>query len=250
MGDAIFATWYDLDPGDEAGFLDWCHAEYLPHMLTLPGLRWAAHYRNVGHGPALKDYDKIAGHAGADANLGTGSQFVVMLGAARTHDLYAPLVFDLPLPESFAAPLAQRRGLRRAILCPEVQGDGPAAGRRRADGVPAAAIQFGTFRVTDEAAEADINCWYAQQRFPVMMGLPGCVGLRKFLCSTGWAKHAILYEFESLEARTAQFEVPHESQINDPGFWTGRIVRTTLHTPGSPVVGQRIWPPLDAAEAV
>jgi len=90
----------------------------------------------------------------------------------------------------------------------------------------------------------DLAQWYAHQRMPVMARMPGAVQTRKFLCSVGWAKHAILYEFESLEARTREFEVPHESKVTDPQHWTGRIVRTMLHTPGSPVVGERIWPPV------
>ena len=42
----------------------------------------------------------------------------------------------------------------------------------------------------------------------------------------------------------ANFEEPHEALAVDPKEWTGRIVRYTIHTPGSPTVGQRIWPPV------
>ena len=77
-----------------------------------------------------------------------------------------------------------------------------------------------------------------------MAQMPGSIASRKLLCVAGWAKHAVMYEFTSLEARLANFEEPHESHALDPKEWTGRIVRYTIHTPGSPTVGQRIWPPV------
>jgi hypothetical protein len=86
--------------------------------------------------------------------------------------------------------------------------------------------------------------WYAHERFPLMGRMPGSVLTRKLVSMLGWAKHGILYEFESLQARTQHFEVPHESRIVDPKAWVGKVVRSTLHTPGSPVVGERIWPPV------
>jgi hypothetical protein len=77
-----------------------------------------------------------------------------------------------------------------------------------------------------------------------MAQMPGCIAARKLLCVAGWVKHAILYEFTSLEARMNEFEEPHEALALDPGEWTGRVVRYTIHTPGSPLVGARTWPPV------
>ena len=248
MGDAIWASWFDLEPDTADDTLGWLMSEHLPWLAATGPYRWVALYHNAGYGPALKDYHAIAGHAEAEEGLGTGSQYVTMVGAGSSHDFYAPLCLTRDLPAGHAARLAARKGLREAILVEEARAPGRAAAQRRADGVPAPAIQFGSFRVDGLEAEADINCWYAQQRFRVMEAMPGCLITRKFLVSTGWARHAILYEFESLAARTQRFEEPEESKINDPAEWTGRIVRTTRHTPGSPVVGERLWPPVDPAE--
>jgi hypothetical protein len=71
-----------------------------------------------------------------------------------------------------------------------------------------------------------------------------CIAARKLLSVSGWAKHSILYEFTSLEGRMKDFEEGHEELALDPKQWTGRIARTTIHAPGSPTVGERIWPPV------
>ncbi len=77
-----------------------------------------------------------------------------------------------------------------------------------------------------------------------MARIPGVIATRKLVSVAGWAKHGILYEFTSLAARLEHFEVPHESLALDPKEWTGRVGSATIHTPGSPVIGPRIWPPV------
>jgi hypothetical protein len=231
MSEAIWAAWYDLAEGEQESFTAWSHQAWLPWLRQQPGVAWVAQYRNVGHGPALATYHDIAGHA-PDNEMGTGGQFVVLAGAASSHTFYQPLLTTRPLPPGFDAMLGQRRGLREAVLVEEARVNGPSLLAREPGGAPAPAIQFGSYRIRNVEEEIDIECWYAQQRFPLMARMPGSVLTRKFVTSFGWAKHAVLYEFESLDARTRQFEEPHESKVVDVKEWTGRIVRTTLHTPG------------------
>ena len=103
---------------------------------------------------------------------------------------------------------------------------------------------MGSFRVRSVEEEFDLGCWYAQYRLPHMAQMPGCIATRKLVSVAGWAKHAILYEFVSLQARLENFEELHEALAMDQKQWTGRVVRYTIHTPGSPVVGERTWPPV------
>jgi len=243
MSEAIWASWYDLEDNGRDAFLHWAHEAWLPWLRRQPGVAWVAHYRNVGHGPALARYHDIAGHA-PDNEMGTGGQFVVLAGAAGSHSFYRPVLTKRPMPADFQGMLARRQGLREAVLVEEARVNGPAVLAREPGGASAPAIQFGSYRIRTVEEELDIELWYANQRFPLMARMPGSVLTRKFLTSFGWAKHAVLYEFESLEARTREFEEPHESRMVNPQEWTGRIVRTTLHTPGSPFVGERIWPAL------
>ena len=98
-----------------------------------------------------------------------------------------------------------------------------------------------SFRVRSLEEEFDLGSWYAQYRFPAMARMPGCIATRKLISVVGWAKHAVLYEFTSLEARLNGFE-KHESLALNDKEWTNRVIGYTIHVPGSPSVGRRIWP--------
>ena len=41
--------------------------------------------------------------------------------------------------------------------------------------------------------------------------------------------------------RLKHFEQGHESLALDPSHWTNRITRASIHAPGSPFIGERIW---------
>ena len=92
------------------------------------------------------------------------------------------------------------------------------------------------FRSEDEVLD-----WYANWRLPSMQKLPGCLGIRKLVSVSGWAKHGVLYEFVSLQARNEHFPT-HERANPEMEAWTDRLVRTLVHAPGSPNVARRIWP--------
>ena len=77
--------------------------------------------------------------------------------------------------------------------------EGPESRSRDARGIPAPVIQMGRFNVPRDDEE-DLESWYAQERMPMVSRTPGCVGGRKLLAAAGDPKHAVLYEFISLEA--------------------------------------------------
>jgi hypothetical protein len=219
MDHGIWATWYDLADADREKFLRWLHGEYLPELKMRPGFAWVAHYENKVGGPQMRQVGDIIERPGED--IGSGSQFLMLVGAPSPHTFLNPSVLQIEneAPQRTRDMLAVRKGVRPAIFMEET-------------------------RVRTIADEFDLGCWYAQYRLPHMAQMPGSVASRKLLCVAGWAKHAVMYEFTSLEARLAHFEEPHEALAVDPKEWTGRIVRYTIHTPGSPTVGQRIWPPV------
>jgi hypothetical protein len=246
MDQGIWATWYDLEDGGRDGFLQWMHEHYLPSLKMRPGFAWVAHYQSEGGGPAMRQVrDTLITRP--DDDIGSGSQFLMLAGAASPHTFLNPsvLVVEREQPADVRAMLAKRRGVRTAIFSEEYRVSGPAAGARPAGTTPGPAIQMGSFRVRSIEEEFDLGCWYAQYRLPHMAQMPGSIASRKLICVAGWAKHAVMYEFTSLEARLANFEEPHESHALDPKEWTGRIVRYTVHAPGSPTVGVRIWPPVE-----
>jgi len=142
---------------------------------------------------------------------------------------------------------AGRAGSRTCIFTQEEYVTGPEFHARPAGATPGPAIQMGSFRTRSVADEFNLVAWYAQYRLPHMSRMPGCIATRKLVSVAGWAKHSVLYEFVSLEARQQHFQ-NHESLALDEKVWTNKIITYTVHAPGSPSVGHRLWPPLDAPD--
>ena len=223
MDQGIWAIWYDIADGDRAAYLDWFHHVHIPEKLARPGYLWAAHY-------ALR-------HRGADCG------YVALFGGLNTHTFLNPSPGQLATRQSAETRkfIGMRQTPRACILAEETRVDGPDAARRDAAQTPAPVLQIGSYNAPGPAVEDDLGAWYAQERFPALARLPGCVGARKMLATVGSHKHAILHEFSSLELREQHFG-PLEAQARDPATWMGRIVPQISHAPQSPAVGWRIWP--------
>lgn len=244
MDTGIWATWYDLEEDRKEEFLGWLHGEYLPFLAGRPGYLWVAHYRAEAGSEAMRRLrDDIIARPQED--IGSGTQFLMLVGAAEPGVFFEPSILE---PEfdggaRFRDSLGLRRGVRTGIFLEEMRVVGPAP-RDPGTGLTAApAIQMGSFRMSTLAEEIDLGRWYRQLRLPSMAQTEGCVAARKLVSIAGWARHAVLYEFASLADRLKGFEEPQEAKALDASHWTGRIVRTTIHAPGSPTVGERTWPP-------
>lgn len=242
MDTGIWATWYDLAEGARGEFNDWLHGVYLPHLRQLSGVAWVAHYEDKGGGPGMKKLGAQVPRASED--MGIGTQFLVLVGAASPQVFFNPLIHDVEKHDDFKDRLARREGLRSAIFAEQTRINGPSYHARTPGTAPGPGIQMGAFTMATLEQEIDLGCWYAQYRLPFMAQAQSCICARKLLSVAGWAKHSILYEFTSLEGRMKDFEEGHEELALDPKEWTGRIVKGTIHAPGSPTVGQRIWPPV------
>jgi hypothetical protein len=242
MDTGIWASWYDVDQGEEATLHEWMHRVWLPHLKQIPGVAWVAHYAERGGGGGMRKVAEMVERAPVE--IGTGSQFLVLVGAATPQVFYNPLIYDLEKEPEFVGHLAARKGLRSAIFCEQTRVNGPSAHLRTPGSTPGPAIQMGAFRTRTIDDEIDLGCWYAQYRLPFMAQARACIAARKLLGVSGWAKHSILYEFTSLDGRMQDFETGHEELALDPKEWTGRVVQYTIHAHGSPTVGERIWPPV------
>jgi hypothetical protein len=69
------------------------------------------------------------------------------------------------------------------------------------------------------------------------------VRARKLLSVAGWAKHAILYEFVSADARRRIWNAMRAARDRD-GEKFRSIGPRTVHAPGSPTLGERTFPAL------
>lgn len=223
MDHGLWAIWYDIAPEQRADYLDWFHRIHIPEKLSRPGYRWAAHYE-LGHG-------------------GRGRGYLALFGGDSTHTFLNPSPGQLATRQSAETRrfIGMRINPAAAILAEEVRIDGPDAATRGPGLTTAAVVQIGHFDAPSPQVEDDLGGWYAQERFPLLKTLPGHVGTRKLLASVGTYRHAILYEFSSLELRERHY-APLEAQRDDPQTWMGRVVPQLRHAPYSPAVGLRLWP--------
>lgn len=221
MDHGLWAIWYDIAEEHRGAYLDWFHRVHIPEKLARPGYRWAAHYQ-LGHG-------------------GRGRGYVALFGADSTRVFLDPSPRQLAprQPELTKRHIAMRINPAMAVLAEEHRVAGPEPRDRGETAAPV--IQIGHYNAPSPALEDDLGGWYAQERFPLLATLPGCVGARKLLATVGAHKHAILHEFTSLQAREQHFG-PHEAQRDDPQTWMGRVVPQLEHASYSPAVGLRLWP--------
>ena len=245
MDMGIWATWYDL-PDDLCGtHLEWLHNDHLPFLLAQDGIAWVAHYNILGGGAKMDEIHARLNRP-SDSDIGTGTQYLLLVGAASAHTFFHPRLdeWQHDISDDITLMLDQRVGARVCVFTQEAWVSGPEIGTRRPASTPAPAIQMGSFRTRTVADEFDLAAWYSQYRLPAMARMKGAVATRKLVSVAGWAKHSILYEFTSLQARQDHFQ-NHESLALDDKEWTNKIITYTVHSPGSPSVAHRIWPPVE-----
>ncbi len=244
MDRSLWISWYGLPDDGREAYLSWLHKKFIPRLLKKPGVLWAAHYAAqpqplpAGGTPRLHHTD--------DPTVPTGNGYILIFGARSAHAFanLTPRKFEPQLTAEERKMLALRVGERVNIVTEEDRAAGPAAKKREGKLALAPCIQLGSFNA-GSAHEDEILDWYANWRLPAMSKLPGCLGIRKCASVSGWAKHIVLYEFESLAARDAHFPF-HENANPAMAAWTDALVRKLIHAPGSPNVATRLWPPVKA----
>ena len=240
MDRALWVSWYDLPDSGRDAYLAWAQNTYIPKLVKRPGFLWGAHYKSVITPGAPPGGGRLV-HT-KDPAVGTGNAYIMLFGAEDAHAFAHPTPRKLhaELSKEDQKMLATRTGERVNILTEEARADGPDAKRRESKAALSPCIQLGTFQSgTEDGDEDDLLAWYAQCRLPAMTRLPGCVGVRKTVSVSGWAKHSVLYEFVSLAERNKHFP-DHEKGHPEDEAWTDRLVRKLLHAPGSPNVAERI----------
>lgn len=239
---AIWATWYDIDASQRDEYLAWLHGEYLPYLQARPGFLWVAHYADQGGGAPIAASGQTVFKYAQD-EMGAGTQFVLIAGAASTDAFLDPPVRELEAEadRKFGGKLAWRRGTRTVILLEEKRVYGPAHPKDGYGLVPGPCIMFGTFRMPTPEQEFELGAWYLKDRLPFMLETPGCIRVRKLVGVAGWAKFGAFYEFETIEDRT-RWKQQNSKRVLDPGHWSNKMVGSTRHVPGSPTIGLRTWP--------
>jgi len=232
----IWATWYDLPDDGAQTYLDWLHNHYLPQMLARPGYLWAAHVQNVMTPGREANINQRLVHT-TDPAVPDGNHYLLLFGAENPHVFMYPTPAELlaAAPDETRTMLALRVGSRSCVFNEVDRVDGPEARSRNPGITPGPVIQLGSFNINALENEDELNAWYAKHRLPMMKEVEGCVGARKLVSISGWAKHAILYEFTGVENPDGHFV--------DPNPWSAEVVKNLVHAPHSPGLGHRIWPP-------
>jgi hypothetical protein len=234
----LSVAWYDLPENGKKQYLDWLHGTYIPKLLEYPRILWAAHYEtdlSITPLPRLRHTkEPIAG----------GYAYIFMLGAEDAHafSVLTPYNQKGKVDPADAKMLGMRVGERRNIFTEEGRVDGPHAKEREGPYTPAPCIQLGSFDSGSWEDEDELLAWYADYRLPMMGEIPSSMGMRKYASVSGWAKHAVLYEFTSLEARAKYFRA-HAEKTKEIAEWTEQVIAKLVHAPGSPNVAQRLYPP-------
>jgi len=239
----MWISWYDLADGNRDAYLKWAHGTYIPNLIKRPGFLWGAHFQSEAEVPMSGVPRGAPGRLRHtdDPAVPRGNTYILIFGAENAHAFAHPTPRKLhaELPQDDRKMLAARAGERVNIFTDENAIGGPEAGKRNAKQALSPCIQLGSFNA-GSADEDEILDWYANWRLPSMNRLPGCVGIRKLVSVSGWAKHGVMYEFVSLTERNKHFP-DHEKANPEMDAWTDRLVRKLLHAPGSPCVAQRIF---------
>lgn len=242
MDRALWISWYDLPDNGRDAYLSWLHGAHMPNVVKRPGVLWAAHFKSeaapIQSGVPRGAHGRLR-HTD-DPAVPKGNAYILIFGAESAHAFAHPILakYRAGLPKEDQKMIATRVGERINLFTDENGIGGPEAGKRDPKQALSPCIQLGSFGA-GTADEDELLDWYANWRLPSMNKLPGCVGIRKLVSVSGWAKHSVLYEFVSLEARNQHFP-DHEKANPEMDAWTDRLVRKLLHAPGSPNVAQRI----------
>ena len=242
MDRAIWATWYDLPAEGANEYIAWLHEVYLPEMLERSGYLWAAHVDNDKSEERAQNVNRRLTHTD-DPSVPTGNGYLMLFGAESVHTFLDPSPAQLAGrwgPDEREM-LGLRAGVRECVFVETGRIDGPEIGQRAPGITPGPRIQMGSFNSNALENEEGMGAWYVQLRFPRMETLEGCVGMRKLVSVCGWAKHAVLYEFDLNTSVEHYFQKELESED-----WSREMVGSLVHAPGSPSTGKRIWPPVDS----
>ena len=213
-------------------------------MLERTGFLWAAHYASVAKTGIVPTHPEFVTPSTQDSAVPAGDRYILLFGAedANAFGAATPGALHAALPAADRAMLAMRSGERVNIAVEASRVAGPAASAYQGGMALAPCIQIGSYNCAYQD-EDELLAWYAQWRMAAMRTLPGSIRTRMLASVSGWAKHAILYEFESVEIRN-EFFPGHEVERPDMKAWSSRVVKKLMHAPGSANLATRLWPPV------
>ena len=234
----LWITWYDLPMEGRDTYFSWLHGTYLPDLLKRPGYLWAAHYATREGGSTSSQIHHVE-----DPKVPTGFRYILLIGVkdALVFGNPVPSALHAALPEQGRKMLAMRIGERVNLMTETGRCEGRARNAYKEGLTGAPCIQIGSFNCPVEYEE-EMHAGYVQMRLPAMCDTASCIRTRKLNSVAGWAKHAILYEFTSLEGFNRDYEAANAK--SPLGLGGHSVVSMLVHAPSGPNSALRIWPPV------
>lgn len=216
MTSAIWLIMYDLRRDRETEYLDWFHGIHIPEKLARPGYDWASHYR-----------------AERDGNGDAG--YIALFGGPATSVFYNPSPAQLKptQPPETRDMMSCRKHSRSLILSGEWAFDGQGVASKGNPVIDAEVI--GLALCDTDGNDEDFGAWLVQDHLEAIARDPGCTGMRKYLASTGGAKHAIFHECSDIAPPPLAFA------DSETGEWTARVRDYVSHPLGAPETARRLW---------
>jgi hypothetical protein len=223
MSNAIWIIVYDLKNARKEEYLRWFHDVHIPEKLARPGYTWAAHYQ------VLRDGDEMPsdnGHIGC----------IALFGGQSTSVFYNPSPAQIKPTQSEETRdmMTCRMNSQSLILSEEWASQGQAIGD---DINPAIRADIISLALCNAAGnDEDFGAWLVQDYLKSAGQVPGSIRVRKFLASTGGAKHAIIHERENVSTSPMAFA------RGENGEWSARVETYVAYPLGQPKTATRLWP--------
>ncbi|HWG01062.1 MAG TPA: hypothetical protein VG164_04340 [Trebonia sp.] len=216
MADGLLFVYTDPGPVPETEFTDWYDNEHVPARLAVPGFTSVARYRALDGltPPWLATYEIVPGtlespeyKALADtASVREKSIMSRLAGLERR-------VYGL-VEEHYAAgrgPGSARRG-------------GTAGGGTAGGGGDAAPVVMAVSMSVPAGTEDDVDAWYAQEHYPMLLAVPGWRRVRRYRLAAGTGPAYL--SLHELDGQHVFDEDRYKDATSTP--WRARILETAI----------------------
>jgi hypothetical protein len=223
MSNAIWMIIYDLKNVRKDEYLQWFHNVHIPEKLARPGYTWAAHYQ------VLRDDEEISSN---DGHIGC----IALFGGKATSVFYNPSPAQIKPTQSEETRdmMSCRMNSKSLILSEEWASQGQAIVYDINPAISADIISLTLCNA--DGNDEDFGAWLVQNHLKSACKVKNCIRLRKYLASTGAAKHAIIHEHEIFMKSTMEFD----GLKNDD--WSTRVERYVSYTLDKMKKAIRLWP--------
>lgn len=213
---------YGLKSDRRADYLDWFHQVHIQEKLARPGYTWAAHYK-------VQD-------GGNDTPSGDGdTAYIALFGGTDASVFYNPSPAQMALtqPAETRDMMGCRTNSRKLILAEEWSANGQGVVGDNSPVIDADVISIALCDVAGN--DEDFGAWLVQDHLKSISQDLGCNGMRKFLASTGRARHAVIHDRS--EMPTSEAFVNAKSKE-----WSANAKEYVTYPMGLPQNARRMWP--------